>query len=322
MAIFKYTLPSGAKFTMNAPTGTTQAEADKIFYEQVAAGTFVGYKAGDTLSHPVEALTNFGITRLQRGTAGVKDNTTLAINSGLPVIFPPGSAGVNRGNNQANTTVTNAALDANTLLAITSTLPIVASLPNLSSVPIENAITQVNYIQVNSNPTVGLISQGAVPIAGLNSTQIQALMAQLAAAVSQPYNIITQEKGVGRFGFNSQQLERAGYIKPGYSQRYCRIDPSTQANPSNFVSFMQSPSPWSGLDGVTSVNDILTNEALQNQIQQELMLQSYHAFVSNGVIQPKNNTPPPPTVAQVYTSSGVLASASTTSLLTDTLGTK
>ena len=32
MAIFKYTLPSGAAFTMDAPEVTTQAQADRIFY--------------------------------------------------------------------------------------------------------------------------------------------------------------------------------------------------------------------------------------------------------------------------------------------------
>ena len=112
MAIFKYTLPSGATFQMTAPDGTTQAAADKIFYEQVAAGTFVGYKTGDTLSHPAQALINFGLTRLERGTAGVNDNTVLAINSGLPATQK--TVTYNYG-------ATNTAIDANTLAAITAT---------------------------------------------------------------------------------------------------------------------------------------------------------------------------------------------------------
>ena len=62
MAIFKYTLPSGSQYQVNAPTGTSQLEADKIFYEQVAAGTFVGYKKGDRLTHPQETFNNFGIS--------------------------------------------------------------------------------------------------------------------------------------------------------------------------------------------------------------------------------------------------------------------
>ena len=127
MATFKYTLPSGATFTMNAPTGTTQAAADKIFYEQVAAGTFVGYKPGDTLTHPAEALTNFGLSRLQRGTADVNDQALLAITAGLPVVTP---------------------------------LP-----TTLSSIPIQNVINQTNFIQVNSNPIDGLFTQGPSAIA-------------------------------------------------------------------------------------------------------------------------------------------------------------
>ena len=74
---------------MTVPDGTTQAEADKIFYSQVAAGTFVGYNPGDTLTHPAQALTNFGLSRLQRGTAGVggiSDQALVAITSGLPIV--------------------------------------------------------------------------------------------------------------------------------------------------------------------------------------------------------------------------------------------
>jgi len=34
MATFKYTLPSGAEFELEAPAGTTQAQADFAFYSQ------------------------------------------------------------------------------------------------------------------------------------------------------------------------------------------------------------------------------------------------------------------------------------------------
>ena len=276
MATFKYTLPSGSTFIMNAPAGTTQAAADKIFYEQVAAGTFVGYKAGDTLSHPIEALTNFGLSRLQRGTAGVNDQTLLAITAGLPVVTP---------------------------------------LPTLTSVPIQNAINQTNFIQVNSNPVDGTFTQGPVAVGELSVTQTQAVMAQVANFTGQAADVMTQAFGVGKYGFNAQQLERAGYIKPGYARRYCRIDPTTQENPPNFIAFMNAPTIWTGLNGVYSVNDILNNEALQNQIQQELMSQSYNAFVSTGLIVPRNTSTPTLSTGQVYTSSGALVSASTVSLL-------
>lgn len=287
MSIYNYTLPSGATFQLNAPAGTTQAEADKIFYSQVAAGTFVGYNKGDTLTHPQEALINFGLSRLQRGTAGV---------------------------------------DTKTLTAIISGLPIVVSLPSLTNVSVANTITQADYVQVVSNPDEGTYSQGPAAIGtggnALLAPQIQALMAQLAAIVNQGSNIITQAKGVGTYGFNAQQLERAGYIKPGYAQSYCAINASTLANPTNFVSFMQSPSPWTGLNGINSVNDILSNPPIQNQIQEYLMNQSYDAFVAAGLIIPSKAKVSTPSISTgyVYNSTGNLEATSALNLLNSKVG--
>lgn len=280
MAKFKYTLPSGDVFTLNAPAGTTKITADKVFYEQVAAGTFAGYKIGDTLTHPIEKFQQFGITRLQRGTAGVDDKT---------------------------------------LLAVIANLPIVAPIPTtLSTTPVTNPINQANFIQVNSNSTQGVFVPPPPPIGPLTSAQVQGIMAQISTDVNQNANVITQEKGVGKYGFNAIQLERAGYIKPGYSARYCPVNKNNNQNPSNFVSFMNSPAPWTGLGGVTNVNDILTNEALQNQIQQLLMTQSYNGLVSTGTIIPPVSSVTTPSVAtgQVYTNDGILTSISPLGLFT------
>jgi hypothetical protein len=288
MAIFKYTLPSGSTFELTAPTGTTQAQADKIFYGQVAAGTFVGYNLGDTLTSPQQAINNFGITRLERGTAGVNDQAILEIISGLPVV---------------------------------------ATLPNLNNVVGANIINQANYVQVTGNATStdagsSTFSQGVPGIGPLSPVQIQAIMAQIAAVVGQAWNIITQEKGIGYYGFNSQQLERAGYVKPGFSQQYCPINTSTFANPANFVSVMKSPSPWTGLNGVTSVNDILNNQVIQNQIQHQLMMDSYDSLVALGVIIPAKPTVSTPSIStgQVYSNDGNLVSASALSLFTNSTG--
>lgn len=79
MSIFKYTLPSGARYTVNAPEGTTQAQADYAFYSQIAAGSLVGYTRGQTLTNFTNAVTKFELSRLDRDTAGVDSSTTLAI---------------------------------------------------------------------------------------------------------------------------------------------------------------------------------------------------------------------------------------------------
>lgn len=283
MAIFKYTLPSGATFTMDSPEGTTQAQADKIFYEQVAAGTFVGYNPGDKLTHPREALTNFGLTRLQRGTAGVDDQTLLAVVSGLPIV---------------------------------------AELPPLTTTPIQNPINQADYIQITSNPQDGVYSLGPVDIGQLSPVQVQAVMAQSAAVVDQPSNEVTVEKGVGKFGFSSVQLERAGYIKPGYTQMYSPINKSTQQNNPNLVDFLNTPTPWTGKNGIKYLSDVTGDEATQNQIQQELMQQSYNQLVASGVIVPPKPavTTPSASTGQVYDNSGTLVQASVLTLVAASLG--
>ena len=62
---------------MTTPAGTTQLQADLIFYGQVAAGALVGYTAGQTLTSSAEAVTKFGLSRLDRGTAGVDTQAIL-----------------------------------------------------------------------------------------------------------------------------------------------------------------------------------------------------------------------------------------------------
>jgi hypothetical protein len=293
MAIFKYTLPSGARFQLTAPSGTTQIEADKIFYEQVAAGTFVGYKPGDTLTNPQQALTNFGLSRLERGTAGVPDQTIVAIISGLPLV---------------------------------ATLP-----STLAATPVINPITTTDFLQVNVNSTnigsnatpgvgdtpTGNFSLGQEPVGQLSPTQVRVLMGQLSAIVAQPYNALTQSKGLGKYGFSAQQLERAGLIKPGYADRFSAVDPATQKNPSTFVSLMNTPGIWTGKNNINTLNDILGDAASQNQVQQTLMNQGYQSLVSSGTIVPPAAAAPSTSTGQVYNNTdGTLVAASGLSLLT------
>ena len=244
MSQFKYTLPSGKRFVVNGPAGATQADADRIFYEQVAAGALVGFVPGDTLSSLESQLAQFGLSRLDRGTAGVSDTVVLAVVSGLPIVTP---------------------------------------LPPLINVAIENPITQEDVATV----TNGL---GPLPVGPLSPVEVQTLEAQKINILGQPYFIITREKGIGKYGFNCIQLEKTGYVKPSTSQIYLGVISETQPNPENFIAVMSSPSIWTGKNGVTSLEAILTNEELQNQIYNELMLLGYKALVASGTIVERNTT--------------------------------
>lgn len=92
------------------------------------------------------------------------------------------------------------------LLAITND-GIISALPPLSQVPVTDGITTADFI--NTNP----VSQ---PLGPLTPTQVQSLVAQAAKAANQPANVIS-DQGIGKYKFSPQQLEAAGYLKPGTS---------------------------------------------------------------------------------------------------------
>ena len=88
---------------------------------------------------------------------------------------------------------------------------IVSSLPALRDVPINNGITVSDYVDT------AVVTASIGP---LTPTNVQAIMAAVAASVCQPADVITNELGVGKYGLNAEQLEAAGYLKPGTAARF------------------------------------------------------------------------------------------------------
>jgi hypothetical protein len=277
MSLFNYTLPSGAEFLVRGPAGATQEQADIIFYQQVAAGALVGYQSGQTLTGVATQITKFELSRLDRGTAGVDTSTVLAIVQGLPVI---------------------------------------TGIPNLSNVPLTGPIDEADIVLIKGDD-LSPSSIGANGVTALSEYQVQKLLAQIANLVNQPADQITQDKGLGQYGFTAYALEQAGYVKPGTSLRFFALDPE------DFVTVMSSPSVWTGKDGVYSSADLLTSPEIQTRIQQQIMQQGYDSLLINGTI----TTIPQPSVnlstGQVFTNSGLQSVSALTalSLLSANLGT-
>jgi len=134
MSIFTYTLPSGSKFRLSAPTGTTQLQADLVFYGQVAAGALVGYSPGQTLTSAETAITKFALSRQDRGTAGVDTQAILALVNNVP-----STAGVPT---LVNTPLTNPINQANLVNIGQDQLPIAAIGP-LGSTQVQGILAQV-----------------------------------------------------------------------------------------------------------------------------------------------------------------------------------
>ena len=171
MVKFTFALPNGQFVTLDGPSGSTLAQAEKIYLEQLAAGAFIGLRSGDQLQSRENMLIQFTQSRLDRGTAGVPDTPLLAIYNG----------------------------------------GIISSLPILADVPINNGITVADYVGQST------VTEAIGP---LSTAQVQAVMAAVAASVCQPADVVTDELGVGKYGFSAQQLEDAGYLKCGTTARF------------------------------------------------------------------------------------------------------
>lgn len=185
------------------------------------------------------------------------------------------------------------------LLAITNG-GIISALPVLNETPMQDGMTTADYVKVQPAPAV------AQAVGQLTPTQVQALAAQIATAVDQPADEVSQEKGVGKYGFNLPQLEAAGILKPGTSCKCTGLgngpDQAARGNPPNFTKILGSPTVYTGQDNVRSLENLLANEPLQDRLQQKLIARSYDNLVASGTIQttaPDSFYP----VGQVYTGS-------------------
>ena len=251
MSQFKYTLPSGNTFTMNAPEGTTPAQADFIFYSQVASGSLVGFAPGQSISSIQSATIKFALSRLDRGTAGTDEPAILAINNGTGITTDQ------------------------TILSIVNGITTTNSIPNLINVPLENPINQADFVNITANNTFS-----PTPIGPLDSSQVQGLMAQLANFVGQPAGVISQTLGIGIYGAFCEQLEQAGYVKPGTYLQF--IAP----NENDFISTMSSPSVWTGFNGIYDLGEFLNSLLDQNTAQLILLQIGYDSLIATGVITP------------------------------------
>lgn len=261
MSQFKYTLPSGANFTLQASAETTPPQADFIFYSQVAAGALTGFVPGQSISGDSINDIRFDLGRLDRGTAGVNDRVILAIINGLPTVT--------------------------------------TNLPVLIDTPLENPITSADLAEITASGFT------APAIGSLTSNQTQAIMAQVANSVEQDPTEMTNDKGVGQYGLSCQQLEMAGYVKPGTWQQFLQNGSST------LTDVLDAPGIWTGLGGVNNASDFLNNNAIQHTAQAQLMTQGYNSLQAAGVIE----TPAAQSISAVR---GVVYTGATTSLVTAT----
>ena len=114
-------------------------------------------------------------------------------------------------------------------------------------------------------------------IGNLDATQVRAAIGQAAKLVDQGSDVLSDAKGLGQYGLDTTQLERAGYVKPGTAATYL------QQGANSVTSVLQSPAVWTGKNGVSGAADLLASAPKQALIQQDLMSQGLSSLKEFGV---------------------------------------
>jgi hypothetical protein len=132
-----------------------------------------------------------------------------------------------------------------------------------------NAISVENY--ENQNPAT-------ISVGSIEPDQVTGMLAQSSQNVPQESFELSNEYGVGKYGFSAEQLEAAGYIKPGTVEFYLSDGTATP------VDILSSPNVWTGQAGVTNVGALLIDPNLQDAVQSDLYQTSLQNLRSAGVV--------------------------------------
>lgn len=142
------------------------------------------------------------------------------------------------------------------------------SLASIQDTPVQNAVTSGDVL---TQPPADL------PVGTIDTSQVQASLAQTAKDVNQPATEVSPVKGVGKYGISAQQLESAGFIKPGTVGTYLK-------NPANLQSVLGSPAVWTGKKNVDNLDQLLGDPKLQSITQNEVMASTLTSLKQAGAV--------------------------------------
>jgi hypothetical protein len=285
---------AASTFTIKGPAGLTQAQAFEIFKQQVSSGALVGYKPGDALSAATQAADGLPsaqslLTQAQAGAAKIGAGISGALSSiagaggatggsvagtlpGLTGTVGPAvssiSGAVSQGISQGSALVKAAIAQGSAAIASVQTIN-----KTITNTPVTLPINAADFTKI----TAGLTSGPAVSSIGpMSVPEVNGVLAQAKNLVGQAANKLSNSKGLGEFGLSVNQLETAGFVKPGTSAL-------VTAGTNTVASILKSPSVFTGKDGIKSASDLLNNPGKQSLIQQDLMTKGVASLGAVGV---------------------------------------
>jgi len=113
-------------------------------------------------------------------------------------------------------------------------------------------------------------------IAGMSQPEVTAVLAQAKNLVGQGPEVLSNTKGVGEFGLNVGQLEKAGVLKPGIAALAAKAG-------ATISTVLKSPASYTGKDGIKDVSSLLSSVPKQTEIQQTLMAQGLNDLKAVGI---------------------------------------
>jgi len=181
--------------------------------------------------------------------------------------WPAHNTGVSKVTNYAGTTTTEA------LPAVTEKLDSIQ----------DTEFTKITSTNFETQPLV------EASLGTLQPEHLTGMLAQANLNVDQAHNVISNELGLGKYGLSAEQLENAGYLKPGTTEFFLKDGKATLDN------VLQSTTVWSGKNGVSNLTSILGDEPLQDFVKTDLYTTSFNDLRSQGLLtgseDPENIAP-------------------------------
>lgn len=251
-------LPTGTNLNSIA-AGLGPAAAGAL--NQVSSALSGSIPSVSSLTTGASSLVSGAISGATSGFSGI----TAGVSSALPAL--PFSSEIKTSVTSLSGAVTGALTGQAAQLGSVANQAVGSITGALTGTPL-NGINMANFAK--QGPSLG-------PIGGLSTSMVTGVMAQASKLIGQTAGDLSNSMGLGKFGFDAKQLETAGFLKPGSAAAFLKTGES------DLVSVLQSPTVWTGKDGVTGVNNLLGNEALQNTIQQGLMSSGLTAVKQLGI---------------------------------------
>ena len=249
-------------FEVNCPPGMTREQAFEIFKKQANAGGLTGFAPGDVLSAKTQAA---------EGLEAAKAELTQGLSG-----FPGTDAGVLNSFKSIADTAKQSIAAGTTGTSLSGAVGVVGGIAkdtlgkvsSLFGTPVTDGISTADFAKTAS---------ALVPMSNLNTTDVRATVAAAGKFTGQDFTEVTNAVGAGKYGFNATQLETAGLLKPGTASTIL----NQGAN--ELTDVLKSPAVWTGKGGVNNLDSLLSNPAVQNFTQQDLMSKGLGAAKSLGV---------------------------------------